>query len=103
VLVAYRGQTYAFTKPDAFGPGKAGTASSGTVSAPMPGTVLAVHVSAGADVEEGQPLGVMEAMKMELALNAPFAGTVTEVNAAAGDRVELGARLFMVAPEEARR
>ena len=41
-------------------------------------------------------LGVLEAMKMELALKAPFAGTVTAVGAAAGDQVALGDRLFVV-------
>ena len=41
-------------------------------------------------------LGVLEAMKMELALKAPFAGTVAAVDAAAGDQVRLGDRLFLV-------
>ena len=56
----------------------------GTLTAPMPGTVLAVDVAEGDAVEEGQRLGVLEAMKMELALRAPFAGTVTTVGAATG-------------------
>ncbi len=101
VLVAYRGQTYTFTRPDAFGPGRAGATASGTVSAPMPGTVLAVTVAAGMDVAEGDPLGMMEAMKMELALKAPFDGTVAEVDVKPGDQVELGSRLFLVSPAEA--
>jgi acetyl/propionyl-CoA carboxylase alpha subunit len=100
VLVAYQGQTYAFGRPDAFGPGRAAAAASGTITAPMPGTVLAVNVTEGANVEEGDPLGVMEAMKMELALKAPFAGIVTEVNVATGDPVDLGSRLFLVTPLE---
>ena len=62
----------------------------------MPGTVLAVNVSEGQDVAEGETLGVMEAMKMELALKAPFAGTVTTVGAAVGDLVKLGAVVFVV-------
>ena len=66
----------------------------------MPGTVLDVHVAVGDTVAEGQLLGAMEAMKMELALKAPFAGTVTRVGAAAGEQVALGATLFVVEPED---
>jgi biotin carboxyl carrier protein len=66
----------------------------------MPGTILAVNVSSGEAVGAGQPLGVMEAMKMELSLTAPFDGSVAEVNVKQGDRVELGARLFLVSAKE---
>ncbi len=96
VLVGYRGQTYVFGRPDAFGPGGRAVVGDGSVTAPMPGTVLAVNVAVGDTVTEGEALGVLEAMKMELALKAPFDGTVVEVNAALGSQVELGARLFVV-------
>ena len=53
-------------------------------TATVPGTVLEVGVGVGDPVEEGQVLGMMEAMKMELSLKAPFAGTVTIGDAVAG-------------------
>ncbi len=98
VDVAHRGNTHLFERPDAFGPGAHHAVSDGTVSAPMPGTVLSVTASVGQQVAEGETLGVMEAMKMELALKAPMHGTVAEVGAKVGDQVALGATLFVVEP-----
>jgi biotin carboxyl carrier protein len=66
----------------------------------MPGTVLAVDVTQGDAVEEGQRLGVVEAMKMELGLRAPHAGTVTTVGAGVGDQVALGQVLFVVEADD---
>jgi len=99
VEVAHRGHTRRFTRPDAFGPGAGPGTTDGTLLAAMPGTVLDVDVDVGDAVEEGQRLGVLEAMKMELALRAPHAGTVTTVGAAAGDQVALGQVLFVVEEE----
>ncbi|WP_432477807.1 acetyl/propionyl/methylcrotonyl-CoA carboxylase subunit alpha [Nocardioides sp. GXQ0305] len=94
VDVALQGQRHHFTRPDRLA--GAVETSDGTVTAPMPGTVLEVRVAEGAQVEEGAILGTMEAMKMELALTAPFAGTVTTVGVTAGAGVALGATLFVV-------
>ncbi len=92
--VSYLGQRFDFTPPDRLADAVA--AGDGSITAPMPGTVLDVRVAVGQAVAEGDLLGVLEAMKMELALKAPFAGTVTNVDAAAGDQVRLGDRLFLV-------
>ncbi len=98
VEVVVHGQRFLFERPDPFAGAKA-VVGEGILTAPMPGTVLAVDVAEGDAVEEGQRLGVLEAMKMELALKAPFAGTVAAVGAATGDRVALGAMLFEVEEE----
>ena len=74
VLVAYPGQTWSFDRPDAFGPARRTAAGDGTVTAPMPGRCWRSRSRPATAVEEGDTLGVMEAMKMELALKAPFAG-----------------------------
>ncbi|MEL1264711.1 acetyl/propionyl/methylcrotonyl-CoA carboxylase subunit alpha [Pseudoxanthomonas putridarboris] len=58
------------------------------IIAPMPGRVVLVKARAGDEVETGQELLVMEAMKMELAVKAPRSGVVAEVRASAGDFVE---------------
>ncbi len=65
--------------------------------APMPGRVVLVKAAPGDEVEAGQELMVIEAMKMELSLKAPRAGTVAEVRAAAGDFVEADTVLVALA------
>ncbi|RZJ92835.1 MAG: ATP-grasp domain-containing protein, partial [Brevundimonas sp.] len=76
--------------------GRAGAASDGALRAPMPGRIVAAPVKAGDVVSKGQPVVVLEAMKMEHALVAPFDGVVTEVNVAAGDQTTDGAVLAVV-------
>ena len=100
IEVSWRGQRFVFERPDAFGD-HGPTAGDGALVAPMPGTVLDVLVTVGQHVAEGETLGAMEAMKMELALTAPFAGTVVEVNVAAGQQVALGASLIVVEARDA--
>jgi pyruvate carboxylase subunit B len=60
----------------------------------MPGRVVRVLVAEGAEVEAGQPLLVLEAMKMENEVRAPVAGSVAAVAVVAGAAVESGARLL---------
>ena len=70
----------------------------GTVRSPMPGTVLAVHITAGQPVTAGQPLVIVEAMKMEHTVTAPLGGTVTELLVKAGQQVAMDETLAIVSP-----
>jgi biotin carboxyl carrier protein len=64
------------------------------LTAPIPGKVVAVKVDVGDQVEPGQPLVVLEAMKMENELAAEQVGKVSAVYTAAGDTVEGGELLI---------
>jgi oxaloacetate decarboxylase alpha subunit len=82
-------------------------ASAGSKPAPMPsgaavkavlaGNIFKVHVAPGDHVEEGQPLLVVEAMKMETTVSAPKAGTIGEVFVREGDVVAVGDPLVAIA------
>lgn len=66
----------------------------GRLTAPMPGKVVAVLVQAGATVVKGEPLVIMEAMKMEHTIAAPGDGVVEDVLYEVGDQVADGAPLL---------
>jgi len=68
----------------------------GKVFPPMPGNVVKVMVKAGDEVAKGQPLIIIESMKMEHTVNAPAAGKVLEVRAAAGTVAELTAPMVVM-------
>jgi acetyl-CoA/propionyl-CoA carboxylase biotin carboxyl carrier protein len=78
-------------------PGAAGAAD-GVVRSPMPGTVLVVKAQTGDRVDEGQPLVIVEAMKMEHTVTAPVGGVVAELPVQAGQPVDMDAVLAVVAP-----
>jgi 3-methylcrotonyl-CoA carboxylase alpha subunit len=69
-------------------------ADSGSLTAPMPGKVVAFLAQAGQAVARGQPVAVMEAMKMEHTLHAPRDGVVAELLYAVGDQVAEGGELL---------
>jgi acetyl-CoA/propionyl-CoA carboxylase biotin carboxyl carrier protein len=74
----------------------ADAAADGDVRAPMPGQVLVVHAAAGDRVTAGDPLVVLESMKMELVLTAPVDGEVAELTVAVGDKVTVDQPLARV-------
>lgn len=75
--------------------------ASGSLLAPMPGTVVSVAVEAGQQVEAGQPVLVLEAMKMQHTVSAPYAGVVTEIDVKPGAQVAAGEVLAVVEEETA--
>ena len=70
--------------------------ASGSLLAPMPGTVVSVAVEQGQQVEAGQPVLVLEAMKMQHTVRAPGPGTVTEIDVKPGAQVASGEVLAVV-------
>ena len=70
----------------------------GRLTAPMPGKLIGFLAKAGDAVKRGQPLAVMEAMKMEHTISAPRDGQVQELLFAAGDQVAEGAELLKMTP-----
>ncbi|TLP63914.1 ATP-grasp domain-containing protein [Microbispora fusca] len=79
-------------------PEPAARVSPGALPAPMPGTVLRVEVKPGDVVEAGQPVVVLEAMKMEHLIVAPASGTVAALHVVPGARVEAGVPLADIEP-----
>ncbi|KAL0884403.1 hypothetical protein Bca101_008384 [Brassica carinata] len=68
----------------------------GTVVAPMAGLVVKVLVENEAKVDQGQPVLVMEAMKMEHVVKAPSSGSITDLKVKAGQQVSDGSALFRI-------
>jgi 3-methylcrotonyl-CoA carboxylase alpha subunit len=73
--------------------------ATGGLTAPMNGTVTALRVAAGARVVKGDPILIMEAMKMEHSIRAPADGVVAEIFYAVGDLVDGGAELARFEPD----
>ena len=68
----------------------------------MHGRVLQLFAAAGQSVSRGQPLAMIEAMKMEHTLQAPFAGMVQQVTVSPGAQVVEGGEIMVIEPAEAR-
>ncbi|MCP5433483.1 MAG: acetyl/propionyl/methylcrotonyl-CoA carboxylase subunit alpha [Alphaproteobacteria bacterium] len=98
IAVLHDGVEHEIRFPELVARDESAVASEGSLAAPMPGTVVAVKVEPGRAVAAGDPLVVLEAMKMEHVIRAPAAGKVREIFFAAGDAVKEGD--LLVALEE---
>ena len=72
----------------------------GGLTAPMPGTVREVLVKTGQRVREGQPMMILEAMKMEHQISAPEQGEVSAIHFKEGDRVDMGQVLISITTQD---
>ncbi len=88
------GRHFALTYNDPMAHAGEAEAAGGRLTAPMPGKVVAVMVSKGQEVKKGDPLVIMEAMKMEHTIGAPSDGLVEDVLYQVGDQVADGAPLL---------
>jgi acetyl/propionyl-CoA carboxylase alpha subunit len=98
IVVFAAGEPYTFTDPK-LAATAAGPALSGTITSPLPGRIVAVHVRPGDRVTKGAPLVTVEAMKIEHALRAPCGGMVSAVSAVEGHHVSEGVVLARINPE----
>ncbi|HEY8269837.1 MAG TPA: biotin/lipoyl-containing protein [Pseudobdellovibrionaceae bacterium] len=99
--VHHKGRTFAVeAQPSSRKRDKKGTgASSDKVLAPMPGKVTKILVGLNQQIDKGQAVLVMEAMKMEYTLKAEAAGKITQIECQSGDQVILGKMLVKIEAE----
>lgn len=95
-VAAPKAPVLAASAPRAAAPAPAPAAGGTTVEAPMPGKVLSVKAAVGQAVKFGEPLVIMEAMKMETEIVAPADGTVSQVLVNTGDSVDTGAAMVIL-------
>lgn len=95
------GRAWTLTLVDPVERARSGGVSEDVATAPMPGTVLAIAVTAGQEVAAGERLVTIESMKMQSEIAAGRAGVVDRVLVAEGDTFDRGAPLVALAPEDA--
>ncbi len=96
LMIHYAGRSHRLELIDRRFQGAANDLQAGTLTAPMPGLVVAVEVAVGDRVSAGTPLLIIEAMKMEHLVKSPKPGIVREINHAVGDQVRDGDALLVI-------
>ena len=100
-VVLLAGERFEFDAVDRYAPPETDDGHGGHLVAPMPGSVVSVLVNVSDAVKKGQPLIIMEAMKMEHTIVAPFDGIVEAIYFAAKEQVKEGAELVALVASEA--
>jgi acetyl/propionyl-CoA carboxylase alpha subunit len=101
VYVQLRGRAWRLDKLDPTrGSGAAAAGSAGAALAPMPGVVISLHAAEGQAVRRGDPLLVIESMKLQMTIEAAADGHVVELPVAVGQSFQRGALLVRTAAEE---
>jgi 3-methylcrotonyl-CoA carboxylase alpha subunit len=100
VSVHFNGNTFEFTRPDPLSGRGDDKLSASAVIAPMTGVVRLVNVSEKSKVKAGERVMVIEAMKMEMALEAPRDGIVSAISCKVGQAVESGSILLQLEEDE---
>jgi 3-methylcrotonyl-CoA carboxylase alpha subunit len=95
------GETFTVRPYDPFVAADSASGASDRVTSPMPGKIIQLLVKAGDAVKKGQPLAVLEAMKMEHTLAAPADAKVASVEVSQGDQVNDGAIVVRFETEKA--
>ncbi len=98
-LIYFDGQTFRLHLQDLLAHAGEEELPEGHLTAPMPGTIVAVHVKAGDRVEKGAALLILEAMKMEHTITAPMTGVVENIFYAQGEQVQEGVELIALKAE----
>ncbi|MDP6405877.1 MAG: acetyl/propionyl/methylcrotonyl-CoA carboxylase subunit alpha [Alphaproteobacteria bacterium] len=103
ITIVVEGTTYRLGFHDPLAAGDVEEDGGSTIAAPLPGRVVSLLVESGAEVDRGDALIVMDAMKMEHTLNAPMTGRIKGIHVAEGAQVEEGTLLleFEVVEDEA--
>ncbi|HRO03860.1 MAG TPA: methylcrotonoyl-CoA carboxylase, partial [Terricaulis sp.] len=99
VVIFENGEAYEFTLDTGERGADEASAGDGAILSPMPGKIVSVAAKAGAQLKKGDPILVLEAMKMEHTLTAPFDGKLIELNAKAGAQVSEGVVLAKLEKE----
>lgn len=98
-IISCNGQTWPLNVAEVYGEMSLDNGDDGAAAelrAPMPGRIVAIPATVGTEVKRGDPIVVIEAMKMQNALAAPSTGTIQVIHVKTGDAVEAGQLLAKI-------